>query len=386
MDRHSLSPGWPLWHASCRQSASTIVHKSGGPQPINSSRLTSSNSQHPLLFTHFIPLASLTMILLVHRIERQFQRNLQQHVFANELRVKVQRMKECFPGNSLPLPTAEVIAAWNDLPNDTVDILPMSMKTGLVFLRAPPPTPTGLAFDTDDATSDGSSLDDSPIDNWLLVDDIDSPTPDAVAPQARERSTTGDSDSMSRCSYSLDQRSNEEDSFHSIDSGSPSSDQENLSSSSEVSPTPVGFYNMVNQWLLDYRARGMGPFAESLVAFGVVSTGTVPLTSRIARAVIRKVARISYTEGKSLENTIRSTALAAFKKEWKSVSQYCGLLSLRLGQRSRIYRTIPGWTCHPLGKIPCHLLHTVSILPASWVAYTMQGYSAQRIFIFACSF
>ena len=280
-------------------------------------------------------------------------------------------MRECFLGNILPLPTTtEVIAAWKDLPNITTDNLPMCMKTGLVFLRAPPPTPTGLAFDTDGATLSDSSFNGSHDrgDGWLLVDDTTLPTPDVVA---LEDSATSEDDSMSRCSYpdqSLDRQINEEDPFQSTDSNSLSSDPESLSSSggtSPGSPTPVGFHNMVNQWLLDYRARGTDPFIESLIAFGVVSVGTALLAARVARAIIRKVAKISRMEGRSLEKTIRFSAMAAFKKCWESVSRYCRLLSSRLGQQCGEYRMIPGWRCQPLRRIPaCHPLHMVSILPA----------------------
>ncbi|KAH0831226.1 hypothetical protein J3R83DRAFT_13807 [Lanmaoa asiatica] len=261
------------------------------------------------------------MKLLVRRVEWQFQRNLQRQVFANELRIKLRRMKECFPGDTLPSPTAEVIAAWNDLPNDTIDILPMSVRPGRVFLRAPPPTPTELTFDMDDATSDDSSLNGSTDDSWPVVDDTDPPAPYVVAFPALEDSTTNEGDSMSRCNYpdqSLDLQTNEEDSPQYIHSNSPSSGHESLSSSSRSSRTPVGFDNMVDQWLLDYRARGADPFIESLIAFGVVSLGTAPLASRIARAVVRKVEKISCTEGKNLENAIRFSSLAAFKKCWDS--------------------------------------------------------------------
>lgn len=251
-------------------------------------------------------------------------------MLADELMVKIQRMGECFLGNSLPFPTVEVTAAWNDLPNVIVDSLPESMKTGLIFLRAPPPTPAGHAFDTDGATSsdpssNGSHDDD---DGWLFVEATISTTPDAVVLRALEDFAASEDDSMSRCSYPdqpLDQN-NEEDSPRSTDSNSLSSDHESLSSSGEPLPTAVGFHNTVNQWLLDYRARGMDAFIESLIAFGVVSVGTARLASRVARAIVRKVAKVSYMEGKNLEKTIRLSALAAFKKYWEVVSQCCRLL------------------------------------------------------------
>ncbi|KAF8558681.1 hypothetical protein OG21DRAFT_1455303 [Imleria badia] len=195
------------------------------------------------------------MRLLERLIDRQFQTDHPHHIFVDELVVKIERLREYFLGNTLPLPTAKVIAAWNDLPNVTTNDLLVSMKTELVFLRAPPPTPTGLAFDTDAPTSS--------------------------------------------------------------DLNSLSSDQESLSSSGGASPTPVGFHNMVNQWLLDYRARGMDAFIESWIAFGVVSVGTALLASRIARALVRKVAKVSDTEAKNLENTVRFSTLAAFKRCWE---------------------------------------------------------------------
>ncbi|KAG8216095.1 hypothetical protein J3R82DRAFT_8096 [Butyriboletus roseoflavus] len=250
----------------------------------------------------------------VRCIEWQFQRNIQQQLFASELRIKVQRMKECFPVVSLPLPTAEVAAAWNDLPNETTDVLPMSMKTGLVFLQAPPPTPTELSFETDDPSLNGSR-----DDGWL-ADVTDSPTPDVMAFRALQGSLASEDDSMSRCSHpdrSLNGQINE-DSFQCTSSSSPSSGHGSLSSGSRASPTPMGFHDMVNQWLLDYRAKGLERFVESLIEFGVASPGTVPLASSIARAVVQKVAKVSYMEGKELEITIRHTSLAAFKSNWNS--------------------------------------------------------------------
>lgn len=267
------------------------------------------------------------MQLLARRIERHFQRNHRRHVFIEELVVKMQQMRECFTGNTLPLPTAKVIAAWNDLPNEKIDTLPMSMKTGLIFPRPPPPTPTGLEIDQDDAASSESSFNDKHDDGWVLVNNTD-PTPDVVASRTLGGSTTSE-DSMSLCSYPdqcPDTQNIEEDPFQSTDSSSTSSsDQESLSCGSRTTLTPVGFYNMVDQWFLDYCARGMEPFIESLIAFGVISLGTARLASRIARAIVRRVAKRSYSEGKSLEDAIRFSALVSFQRGWESVSQ-CHIL------------------------------------------------------------
>lgn len=328
------------------------------PIQADGQRVTTPLSPHA-----FHPFTSHMIKLFARRIDRQFQKNHEQHVLADELVVRIQRMRECFLGNSLPFPTAEVNAAWNLLPNVMVDSLPNSMKTGLVFLRAPPPTPTGHTFDTDGATSSDPSSngghDDD--DGWLFVEATISTTPDVVELRALEESAASEDDSMSRCSYPdqpLDQH-NEEDLPRSTDSNSFSSDHESLSSSDEPSPTAVGFHNMVNQWLLDYRARGTDAFIESLIAFGAVSVGTARLASRVARAIVRKVAEVSHTEGKNLEKTIRLSALAAFKKYWEVVSQCCSVTVDTCLQR-RAYRTI--WGCHPLRlrRIPYYPPHTAS--------------------------
>ncbi|KAG6380229.1 hypothetical protein JVT61DRAFT_8321 [Boletus reticuloceps] len=259
------------------------------------------------------------MQLLASHVYQQFQKNRQQPMFPDEIVVKIQRLGECFLGSALPFPAVKVIVAWNDLPNVMVDDQP-NVKTELGFLRTPPPTPTGPALDKDGPTpSDPSSNGGCDVDGWLLVEDTTLSTSDVVVPGAPEGSATSEDDSLSRCSYPdqlLDRQINEEDPFPSTDSTTLSSDRDSLSSSRAGSPKPVGFDNTVNQWSLDYRIRGTDAFIESLVAFGVVSVGTALLASRIARAVVRKVAKISYTEGKSLENDVRFSVLEAFKKCW----------------------------------------------------------------------
>ncbi|KAF8452582.1 hypothetical protein L210DRAFT_2044594 [Boletus edulis BED1] len=267
------------------------------------------------------------MQLLASHIYQQFQKIRQQPVCSDEIVVKIQRLRECFLGSALPFSTAKVIVAWNDLPNVMVEDQP-KVKTELGFLRAPPPTPTGPALDKDGPTpSDPSSNGSCDVDGWLLVEDTTLSISDVVVPGAPEGSATSeDDDSLSRCSYPdqlLDRQINEEDPFPSTDSNTLFSDQDSLSSSGAGSPTPVGFDNTVNQWWLDYRIRGTEAFIESLVAFGVVSVGTALLASRIARAVVGRVAKISYTEGRSLENDVRFSVLEAFKKCWTVVSRCC---------------------------------------------------------------
>lgn len=279
---------------------------------------------------------------MMQLLERQFQENHRCYVFADELVANVDRLRGCFLGNDLPMPTATVIAAWNDVPNVTMSDLLVSMKTELVFIRAPPPTPTGPASDMDPPTPTSSDMSSNGghdhDDDWLLVDDTTSAAPDVVVFQALEGSSaTNEDDPMSRCSYPnqpLDRQINEEDPFQTIENNTLSSDQESLSSSGGASPKPVGFHNTVNQWLLDYRTRGMDAFIESLIAFGVVSVGTALLASRIARALVRMVAKVSDTEAKNLENTVRFSALAAFKNYWELVSSCSRLLSSRLTQNA----------------------------------------------------
>lgn len=265
------------------------------------------------------------MQLLAQHIYQHFQKKHHEYVFADELMVKIQRIRECFLGKTLPLPTVEVIAAWKDVPNVTVQNTALSVKTELALLRAPPPTPTGFALDEDGPTSGDPSSDGSPDEEgWLLVDTT-STTPDVVVPHAIEGSVTSDDDAMSRRSdpdQPSDLQSNEEDPSQSTESSSLSSDQESLSSSSAGSPTPVGFDNMVHQWLVDYRGRGRDACVESLIAFGAISVGAALLAARIARAIVREVSKTSCTEGQDLHNAVRFLALAAFKQYWGVVSSY----------------------------------------------------------------
>ena len=252
------------------------------------------------------------------RMEKHFQRNYQRHAFAEELVDKIQRLREYFTGGSLPLPTAEVISAWKDVQNVTGDILPM--KTGSVALLAPPPTPTRLAFDTNDVTSSRSSFSNN---SWVFAEEISTPSPNMVACPPLGSSATSEG-SASLCDQCSEKQTIEENLFQSTDSNSPSSSSgyDSLSSGDQTPSTPVGFGHMVNQWFLDYQARGLDAFVEALIAFGVISLGTAPLASRIARAVIKRVSRMSFMEAKSLENALRFSALTSFKNCWESVGRY----------------------------------------------------------------
>ncbi|KIJ64687.1 hypothetical protein HYDPIDRAFT_89578, partial [Hydnomerulius pinastri MD-312] len=198
-----------------------------------------------------------------------FRRNYQQHLLANDLQVRAKRLMSCFPEVGLPLPTNEISVAWSQLPNNTTDIMPMSLKTGMVFLRAPPPTPTDPGFTTDD----GSSFSDS--------------------------STHG----------------------RSHDDGS-------VPSSRRESPTPpMKFYEVVESGLADYRARGTGPFIESLFLAGVETIQSATLVSMSSHAIIKKVTRACHTEGRSLEKAIRVSAMEMFRQHWKPDGDWIAVAS-----------------------------------------------------------
>ncbi|KAF9238051.1 hypothetical protein BU15DRAFT_48080 [Melanogaster broomeanus] len=192
-------------------------------------------------------------------VQDHFRRNCLQQLLADDLQVRARRMMECFTGPSLPLPSDEINAAWHLLPNGTIDILPLSLKTGMIILRAPPPTPTDPGFEMDDSSTLSESTSRSHDGSLLVI---------------------------------------------------PSSRQE--------SPTPLRkFQEMVDSGTAEYRARGMDPFVESLVISGVDTIQSASLVSSSAHAIIKKVTRSSYMEGKRLEKAIRVSAMEMFRQHWK---------------------------------------------------------------------
>ena len=304
------------------------------------------------------------MQLLAPHIALRLQNNHRHYVFAEELVVQIQRFRECFLGSGLPSPTSKVIAAWNDLPNVMLSDLAASVETEPVLHPASPPTPTGFPDTSELTSSDPSSNESHDDEDWLFVSDTAS---DVGVLQILEGSATSEDDSMTQCSCSdksLDscRQVTEEDPTQSPDDSSLSSDQESSSSSGEDSPVPVGFDNTVNQWLVDYYTRGTDAFIESLIAFGAISVGTAVQASRIARALIKRVAKVSHLEGKNLESSIRFSTLIAFKKYWDSVSLYCKSSPWRVGQQCGICRTIPQRTRHSPRRMSRHPAHTASIL------------------------
>ena len=360
-------------------------------------------------------LSSRTMGLLAS-VERYSQGNYWQHVTAEGLRVKIQHVKKCFTGETLPAPTAKVIAAWNDLPNAMLDIPPKSTKTGFVFLRVLTPTPTGLAFDSPDSSWEFIGGIDARVSDtvafpshdssWTSVDRTDAPTADAVAYPSRDchdstrelsldntdtpasnvvasqghvlKGSTALDSSRSLCSHpdqSSDRRNAGEDSVQSTNRNVPSPPSNNKSySSGGCAPwTSAAFHNMVNQWFAYYRALKTEAFVKSLVAFGVKSLENALLASRVARVIIKKVVRESDTEGRILGKAIRSATLELLREYWESVSQYHRLPPLRLGQQSGMYRTITTLTA-------------ASIWLASSEACSMQRYPSRGMFTIACPF
>ncbi|KAH7883028.1 hypothetical protein F5I97DRAFT_1816109 [Phlebopus sp. FC_14] len=192
-----------------------------------------------------------------------FRRNYQQHLLANDLQTRAKRMMSCFAGDALPMPNDEINAAWSQLPNDSIDMMPMCLKTGQIFLRAPPPTPTDSSTATDDSSLSSESC-------------------------SRTRS----------------------------DTDSPGSSQ-------QESPTPtIKFQEMVENGIADYRARGAGPLVETLIIAGVETIQSAIWVSMSANAIVKKVTKSSGTEGKNLEKAVRVAAMEMFRQHWQPVNWF----------------------------------------------------------------
>ncbi|KAF9224886.1 hypothetical protein BS17DRAFT_766226 [Gyrodon lividus] len=292
-------------------------------------------------------------LLIIPQVQDHFRRNYLQHLLANDLQLRAKRMMSCFAGTILPMPTDEVSAAWSQLPNGTMDIMPMSLKTGMIFLRAPPPTPTDLGFAIDDGStlSASTSRSRSHDDGSLLVYDIDSPTPDVVAFKALEESATDEVhhvDSHHECPTQHNEtRAKEtnvdtgESSLPSTDGASVVSDAMSIIPSPRESPTPsTKFHEMVDSGIADYRARGMGPFVESLVISGVETIQSASLVSNSAHAIIKKITRMSYMEGKRLEKAIRVAAMEMFRQHWKPDGDWVEVSSTSVNHSSLTLRGV----------------------------------------------
>ncbi|KIJ16420.1 hypothetical protein PAXINDRAFT_155113 [Paxillus involutus ATCC 200175] len=268
-------------------------------------------------------------LLITPQVQDHFRRNYLQGLLANDLQPRVRRMMSCFTGGILPMPTDEINAAWSQLPNGTIDIMPMSLKTGMIFLRAPPPTPTdaGFAIDGSSTASQSTSHSRSHDDGSLLVYDMDSPTPDVVAFKALEEFATDTLhlvDGYPECPAQQDEETQEtngdagENSLPSNDSSSVVSDPESILSSPSESSTPATkFHEMVNSGIADYRGRGLDPFVESIVISGVETIQSASLVSSSAHAIIKKITKTSYMEGKRLEKALRVAAMEMFRQHWK---------------------------------------------------------------------
>ncbi|KIK96880.1 hypothetical protein PAXRUDRAFT_10515 [Paxillus rubicundulus Ve08.2h10] len=226
------------------------------------------------------------------------------------------------------MPTDEISAAWSQLPNGTIDIMPMSLKTGMIFLRAPPPTPTdsGFAIDGSSTTNQSTSHSRSYDDGSPLVYDMDSPGPDVVAFKALEESTDTihPVKGFPGCPTQQDEEAQEtnkdagENSLLSQDSASVVSDPESILSSPSESPIPATkFHEMVDRGIADYRGRGLDPFVESIVISGVETIQSASLVSNSAHAIIKKITKASYMEGKRLEKALRVAAMEMFRQHWK---------------------------------------------------------------------
>ncbi|KAI6041456.1 hypothetical protein EDC04DRAFT_1253808 [Pisolithus marmoratus] len=259
--------------------------------------------------------------------ECHLRKRFQHHLLANDLQVRAKKMMACFTGSFLPLPTDVLTSAWNELPNNTIDVVSMPFKPHKMSPRAPPPTPIESSFSVDEGstTCDSSSSALSDNEESQLIYETGSPIPDIVAFKAP---TPGPSD------LHHSPLVNSDDVCHSGTNdklcGRPTTSvrAEPLQTSeipltvsdpdSRSSPrTHSGFREITESSVAEIRQRGVQPFVDSLLISGVETIQSAPLVSKIARTVIQQISNVSYTEAKELTKAIRNRALEMFQRHWK---------------------------------------------------------------------
>ncbi|KAG1737582.1 uncharacterized protein EDB91DRAFT_484850 [Suillus paluster] len=262
-------------------------------------------------------------------ILEQFDKNSQRHLLACDLENRGRRMMECFANSTgtLPMPSTTTRNVWNLLPNDTANTMAVPLRAGVVFLRAPPPTPMDAAFTVVNESSSRTRSDDM---GWSLIYETRLPTPDTLVSEVASDTCGTDIVSSTDFSEGCQPKADEQSSLEIKDSDknvlSPS-DHDHLcpsdaegSSFTQPGGSPIlagGFEEIVDVRLEELRVRGLGFIVESLLAAGVESVQSAPLISMVVRTMSHRMTKKSPTEAKRFEKALRERALEVFRQYWK---------------------------------------------------------------------
>ncbi|OAX42234.1 hypothetical protein K503DRAFT_388780 [Rhizopogon vinicolor AM-OR11-026] len=264
-------------------------------------------------------------------IMEQFEKKSERHVLACDLEIRARRMTRCFANitATLPLPNSNMRSAWDLLPNDsydTTDKMPMPLKAGADFLRAPPST----LMDVAPAVVNGPSPRTRSHDiDWELIYETSSPTPDTttfeVTSDACMAHNISSNPASEACPLTMDRQASVE-SNKSAASALPQSNtnhscppdvESSLVSQSESPVFARAFEDIVNDKIEEMRLHGLDFVVQSLLATGAQSAGSAPIVSMVVHATISKLTKDSATQAKSFEQAFRIRALEVFRRHWK---------------------------------------------------------------------
>ncbi|KAI6015119.1 hypothetical protein F5J12DRAFT_781172 [Pisolithus orientalis] len=276
----------------------------------------------------------LSPISVTPATECYLRSRFQDYLLANDLQVRAKKMMACFTESFLPVPTDDLNSAWDELPNDTVDVMPTSSKADKMSLRAPPPTPSDANSSVDGGSSHcgPSSSDRSDEEKSPFVYETDSPTPDVVAFKVIALEPSDSHYLLLDDSGNVCHRSTNEKLCDELNNSVPAeprqgseistsvSDLDGISTGHRSSPRSFpDFQATVDRGVADICQRGIRPFVHSLLLSGVETIQSAPLVSRLANAAIQRISNISYMEAKELTKAIRVGALEMFQNHWKPV-------------------------------------------------------------------
>lgn len=273
-------------------------------------------------------------ISLISAMENYFYKNYRQHLLADDLQIRAKKMMTCFSDSFLPLPNENLNATWGELPNNTMDVMPMSFKADMIFLRAPPPTPMDGAFPVNEGSNNTLACNRSDNEGSLLLYETEScPTPglatfaivdldlpDVPHPPKRDMD---DNDPL-RCDPGEGQLDNPDsgivlDHPQNSDRALSTSDADGVSLRRRDLPIPpVKFQELVDSSISEIHARGIEPFVESLLISGVETVQAATAVSFIAHGIIKQLFQQSYTEARDLSGAIRIGTMEMFRQHWKA--------------------------------------------------------------------
>ncbi|KAH7910394.1 hypothetical protein BJ138DRAFT_1126911 [Hygrophoropsis aurantiaca] len=262
-------------------------------------------------------------------VQEQFVRNQRQQTLASKLEADAHQLFSFFqanalPGNALPEPKEHIRDLWNILPNNTVDIMPMSLKTGFVFVRAPPPSPVTATYPQDESSvfSESTLHTRSDDSGSLLIYETEShsPTPDIVAFQVTEKALSGlpDDGTFDFGIIECPTQKTADDGADSVPQSSESSSDGESNSSLQDAPvfTP-SFQRMVADGVEMFRTQGATALIKSLLQSGVEDYRSASPVAWIAQGIIKEMIRCDQTTGKNLERALRAAAMQMFRQHWK---------------------------------------------------------------------